>query len=50
MEKNKNNRLTEIIMIAVVIICLGLIVLELLTNIQSKLSQFYVIPVNNSIN
>ena len=37
MEKSKSKSLAEPIVIAVVVICLGLIILELLTNIQNNL-------------
>lgn len=37
MEKKKSKRLGEVIVIAVIIVCLGLIVLELRSNIQNIL-------------
>lgn len=38
MEKTKNKSISETITIAVVIICIGLIILELLTNIHNTLN------------
>lgn len=40
MEKIKNRRIVKVLVVAVVVICLGLIVLELVTNISDVLNIF----------
>ncbi len=38
MEKQKRKRLTETIVVAIVVICLGLIILQLKSNIHNELN------------
>ena len=41
MEKKKSKRITETIVVTVAIICLGLIILQLKTNIQNELNVLF---------